>query len=440
MVVSPLITFQCPYCGIMLTVPMQQAGVDGPCPQCAQAIHAPLPQSNPRFAYPYPGFPSMGPIARPTPAPTPAPADTPAASKKPITPASVPIAPRSAPVPSAPRQVVSENKEKPAPSGHREILPKRRHETRRMPKRILLRSIIPLLFAGATAVLILGVVQVFKKQGILPAPISSVASSAKVGKQPENKKSGTAGNTSVPATVPSRSGTGESPQHPGMEETVPRPAAATEALAVLENFLKASSLEERLPIIETKEPEGALTDSILAGPLPSFRNLVIDSQKSFPLENIVDFYFTFEFINKDASAYPQTVVVRRRGSMNPRVLADPFLDLYGGRLAAYAAKPQSKGRVFHAIVYALPSCNDLKIPDRQKKITLRLYSHEHSPNVTLAYASRVSKIGELLTSGNHDLTYGKPKDCVVLLGWNTEESPGAPYLEALDISAFHWNP
>jgi hypothetical protein len=383
----------------------------------------------------------MGPIARPTPAPTPAPADTPAAIKKPITPASVPIAPRSAPVPSAPREIVPENKKKPAPSGHREILPKRRHETRRMPERVLLRSIMPLLFAGVAAVLIFGVVKMFKKQGIPPVPVPSEATSAALEKKPENnKKSGPAGNTSIPATAPTRSGTGESPQHPGMEETVPRPAAATEALAVLENFLKASSLEERLPIIETKEPEGALADSILAGPLPSFRNLVIDSQESFPLENIVDFYFTFDFINNDASASPQTVVVRRRGSMNPRILADPFLDLYGGRLAAYAAKPQPKGRVFHAIVYALPSCNDLKIPDRQKKITLRLYSHEHSPNVTLAYASRVSKIGELLTSGNHDLTYGKPKACVVLLGWNTEESPGAPYLEALDVSAFHWNP
>jgi hypothetical protein len=122
------------------------------------------------------------------------------------------------------------------------------------------------------------------------------------------------------------------------------------------------------------------------------------------------------------------------------VLADPFLDLYGGRLAAYASKPQSKGQLFHAIVYPLPSCNDLRIPDRQKKLTLRLYPHENSPNVTLAYASRISKIGEILTSGTYDFNYGKPKACVILLGWNTQESPDAPYLEALDIRAFHWNP
>jgi hypothetical protein len=356
----------------------------------------------------------------------------------------VPITPRSAPVPSAPRDTAPTHKEKPEPSGHREIRPKRGRETRRIPKRILLRSMMPLLFAGATAILILGVMKVLKKQGLSTepaAPPAIAAAPSKVEKAPDSEEvPETSGQSTARSTVSAHSHANESQQPPPLEEAALRPSAASEALAVLESFLKASSLEERIPIIETKESEGDLANSILATPLPSFRNLVLESQEASHLENIVDFYITFEFINKDGSADPQTVVVRRRGGLNPRVLADPFLDLYGGRLAAYASKPQSKGQLFHAIVYPLPSCNDLRIPDRQKKLTLRLYPHENSPNVTLAYASRISKIGEILTSGTYDFNYGKPKACVILLGWNTQESPDAPYLEALDIRAFHWNP
>jgi hypothetical protein len=309
---------------------------------------------------------------------------------------------------------------------------------------LLLRSVMPLLFAGAAAVFILVVMKVLKKQGISTEPPPSTKTAAAtpaVEKTPKStEESKTTGQPPIQATTTSRTDANESPPPAPVEQMALRPSASSEAIAVLESFLKASSLEERIPIIETKETEGDLVDSILAAPLPSFRNLVLYSQESFPLENIVDFYYTFEFINKDGSADPQTVVVRRRGGLNPRVLADPFLDLYGGRLAAYASKPQSKGQLFHAIVYPLPSCNDPRIPDRQKKLTLRLYPHEHSAHVTHAYASRISKIGEMLTNGSYDLSYGKPKACVILLGWNTEESPDVPYLEALDISAFHWNP
>lgn len=218
------------------------------------------------------------------------------------------------------------------------------------------------------------------------------------------------------------------------------PTAASDAISLLEKFLSASSLDERLPLMETKTPAADLPSSILASSLPAFRNLTIESQESFPLENIVDMYFSFEFVREDLSADPQTIVVRHRGGLTPRVFADPFLDLYGGRLADYAAKPQPKGRMFHVLVTPFPSCNNLKIPDREKKITLRLHPHENSENVIQAYVSRVSKIGETIDSGHYDLIYGKPQACVILLGWNTKESPGAPYLEALDIRAYHWNP
>jgi hypothetical protein len=183
---------------------------------------------------------------------------------------------------------------------------------------------MPLMFAGATAVLMFGLMKVLKKQGVSsdpsPPPVSATTSTTEKPAAPDETPE-ISGRTTIASTTETSGKPKETPEPPLLAEASMRPSAATEALTVLEGFLKASSLQERMPIIETKEAEGDLTDSILATSLPSYRNLVIDSQESFPLENIIDFYFTFEFVNQDGSADPQTVVVRRRGGLNPRVLA-----------------------------------------------------------------------------------------------------------------------
>jgi hypothetical protein len=413
--------------------------VEGPCPKCRYTIRAPGPHMHPGFSGAVPGPAPVEPSPQRT--ANPPTSDTSTTPKKPVIPASVPIVPRVGPSQLVPlAEAAASPKEKLEPSGHREIKPKRSRDTKHIPKRILLRSMMPAIFAGITVLLIFIVMKVVKNKTYSSDPIPAPATTANGKATDQAGPTVPAGNTLPVTTSSTGSGTTNSAQPPPVDEAALRPSAATEALAVLEKFLKAPSLEVRLPMIETMESEGDLKDTVLASPLPPFRNLLIDSQETFSVEKTVDFYFTFEFINKDGSAAPQTVVVRRRGGVNPRVLVDPFLDLYGGRLAAFAAKPQVKGQLFHAIVYPLPSCNDLRIPDRHKKLTLKLYAHENSPNVTIAYASRVSQIGEMLTNGSYDLSYGKAKACVVLLGWNTKESPDAPYLEALDIKATHWNP
>ncbi len=213
-----------------------------------------------------------------------------------------------------------------------------------------------------------------------------------------------------------------------------------EALGVLERFLAAKSLAERMPLIETKIPEPELAATCLAAPLPAVKSMLLDFQDSNPTEEFVDYFCNVDFEAENNHTNPQTILVRTRGTGEPKVVVAPFLDLYGGRLAAYASKPTDKAADFQVIIYALASCTDSNIPNREKKRTLKLLARENSKEIAQAYFSKVSKIGEMLEDETYSLCYGKAKSCTVMLHWNTEENPEHPYLEALALKALDWNP
>ena len=212
-----------------------------------------------------------------------------------------------------------------------------------------------------------------------------------------------------------------------------------DAEAVLEKFLAAKSLAERLPLVETRTVGEELAASCLAAPLPAVRKMVPELRESNPVERVIDCYFTVEFESTDRPAEAQTILVRTRGTSPPRVVADPFLDTYGGRLAAYTSTPTEKSGVFQVIVYAVASCTDPSIPNREKKLTLKLLSSDNTREIARAYFGRQSKISEMLENGNYSLNYGNAKACTVMLRWNTEDNPDQPYLEALTIKSLDWN-
>ena len=216
------------------------------------------------------------------------------------------------------------------------------------------------------------------------------------------------------------------------------PAAA--AMEVLEKFLNAKTLAERLPLIETQTPEAELALSCLAGPLPGTSRIEIDSQETNATEQVVDSYQNVDFDAPDRPINPQVIRVRTRGTGQPKVVADPFLDSFGGRLQAYIKSPSDKPGYFQVIVSALASCNDEHVPNREKKLTLKLLPQDNAKEIVRAYFSRQSKIHEMLENGTYDLSYGKAKACTVMLQWNRDEQPEKPYLEALSIKAFDWNP
>ncbi len=208
----------------------------------------------------------------------------------------------------------------------------------------------------------------------------------------------------------------------------------------MEKFLAAKSLPERLPMIETKTPRAELATSCLAGPFPPAPKMLLEFQESNPMENVVDFYYHVDFQDEGSSANPQTILVRTRGNNEPKVVVDPFLDLFGGRLAAYAAKPTDETGVFQVIASALATCTDPKIPDRQNKLTLKLLARENTKEIAAAYFGKRSEIGRMLEDGSYSLSYGKAKACTVVLRWNTEDDVNYPYLEAISIKTLDWNP
>lgn len=391
---NDLINFYCYSCGIKLTVPRELAGVEGPCPSCGTRIQAPNPAPAP-------------------PAPAPQPAE----------PVALKPEPRQLPTRVAPAEVVARPMPEPLPPLERRRVasgPKRTNAF----LRYLSRFLMLLLFIVASGALVYGVLTLLESQQepAAPNPTAPAAPPANANNAPSPEATAQAGEAN--------------PQLPdGLEPVSPW----KDAEAVLEKFLAAKSLPERLPIIECRTSGEELASSCLARPLPAVRKMIPELRETNPVERVIDCYFSVEFEVTDRPSQAQTILVRTRGSAAPLVVADPFLDTYGGRLAAYASKPSDKGGVFQVVVYAVASCTDPSIPNREKKLTLKLLSSDNTREIARAYFGRQSKISEMLEDGNYSLNYGNAKACTVMLRWNTEDNPGQPYLEAIAIKSLDWN-
>lgn len=211
------------------------------------------------------------------------------------------------------------------------------------------------------------------------------------------------------------------------------------ATEMLEKFLAAKTLAERLPMMETHTPEAELAKSCLAGPLPTSK-IEIYAQESNAIEQVVDFYHNVDFDAGNNRTNPHTILVRKRGSADLKIVVDPFLDSYGGRLALYAKTPSEKAGIFEVTISAVASCYDVRVPNHEKKLTLKLLPRDNAKEIALAYFGRQSKIGLMLEDGTYSLSYGKAKACTVMLRWNTEDKPDMPYLEAIDLKSLDWNP
>lgn len=332
--------------------------------------------------------------------------------------------------------------------------PSRTHESSRSPlplgkhphsKGLFHRILIPLLFFIAAGALVFGVMTLLNEKPRIPSPQIPKNSASP---QPILPKTGQAPNLSPPAeqrpvpTLPV-----PAPDLPQLIQPPPAPPDGVEpitpgmaAMEVLEKFLAAKSLAERLPLMETQTPEAELAKSCLASPLPVTSRIEIDAQETNAAEQVIDFYHNVDFVVDGQPINPQTILIRIRGTSEPKVVVDPFLDTYGGRLAAYAKTPTDKAGIFQVTVSAVASCNDEQVPNREKKLTLKLLSRDNTKEIARAYFGRQSKIGEMLEDGTFSLSYGKAKACTVMLRWNSEDSPGMPYLEALTIKTLDWNP
>jgi hypothetical protein len=323
--------------------------------------------------------------------------------------------------------------------GHPARLPGRNSATQRLARLLML-----VLFLVASGALVYGVLTILKMQpeqdgrsrpAVLQKPTAEPGKATEAGRPTVD--SGKSDSPALHTPAPELPAISQPPQLPdGLEPVSPW----KDAEAVLEKFLAASSLAERLPLIETKTAEAELAASCLASPLPPARKMVPEFRESNAIEDVIDCYYTVEFESPDNPAQLQTILVRSRGKGGKsKVVVDPFLDTFGGRLAAYASAPSDKAGVFQVVVYAVASCTDPNIPNREKKLTLKLLSSDNTKEISRAYFGRQSKIGEMLEDGTYSLSYGNSKACTVMLRWNTEEDSRHPFLEAIAIKALDWN-
>jgi len=421
-----------------------------PIPTQYQPTQQPVPAAMPQADYQQPVQPAPQyvdyaalPVVNPIPVSAPVVAQVADVTPTPVsTPAVLRPEPRQLPVrASHGEQPVAKQMPEPSRSsgGSSKSNPLPRHPHQRGP---LARSFILLLFLAAAVGIAYGVRTVLNNQTKVPPSTKNTESTVRT-ILPEDappKKTELPAQEMVPSLpVPA-------PEQPSIIEPAPpfpegmepeEPGKAADK--VLEKFLAAKSLPERLGLIETKTPEAELAKSCLASPLPP-ASFLTEARETNAVERVTDIYYNVDFDAENNTKNLQTILVRTRGSGDPKVVVDPFLDSYGGRLAAYAKTPSDKAGVFQVIISAVASCYDERVPNREKKLTLKLLPRDQTKEIASAYFGRQSKIGMMLEDGTYSLGYGRAKACTVLLRWNTEDNAATPYLEAIDLKRLDWNP
>lgn len=367
--------FSCPRCAADLLVPASAAGAEGPCPKCGSVIRAP------RFVAP----PEEVPV-RLTPEP-----QEPAARAKPVTifqPAPV-MAQAPPPKVAAPGWVKV--------------------------------AAVALLLVAAVA-------------GSLVALRGSAKSNAPVVDNPYVPKE-------MKPVIPERKEpvTEEAALDAALDPRVPPEgmnvgAMISRAAETLGRFLTAKSLDERLGMVETTTPRKELSGGVLGGVLPVDASFTSTEVKFNKLENSADVVFLVDFRREDGSKEKQMVVVRTRGDQEPKILAEPFLDAYGGRMESFLKEPSSGEKVFRTIVTVFDFCKDGRVPDHDQKFTAKFATYPGGADVGKAYFAMNSPLVAKLEKLG--LSYGRSVGATVVLKWNEGT---APFVEVADVRSLDWD-
>jgi len=207
---------------------------------------------------------------------------------------------------------------------------------------------------------------------------------------------------------------------------------------LLREFLIAETLVERWPMMFTESNPKRLLGGILDRPLPAIKEMELEYQDARPEEGYVDHVHAVTFADESSSSVERVVVRQWQDGRPPKVLADPLLDLYGGRLQAFLSQPGNGEGEFDVIISVLASCSDPSLSHPENKMTVKLMGRDHGAEIGRAHVIRGGSISKLLADGSFRLSYGNPTACRVRLRWNALERPDQPWLEAVEISRFGW--
>ncbi|WAC19206.1 hypothetical protein OVA24_18430 [Luteolibacter sp. SL250] len=306
----------------------------------------------------------------------------------------------------------------------------------RITSRLLISGAALLLMVGVSA----GLILLSREDPEATAPPVTPSQPRATKPDPEPSSAPETARNTAPAPTPPGPATPATPPTPGTPPAPEPPHPGTAAMEVVEKFLAASNLDARLPLIDTQTPPADLQDSILAKPFPPDPTVAPEVQETNP-DDSMDFYYAVDFKDAAGKTHPELLLVHTPAGGSPKVIVDPFLDSFGGRLAAFASQPSDKIRSFQSVISAVAQTTaDRNVPDHENKLRLKLLPRDNEKEITSAYFTKGSKLGQMLITEGSGFRYGQARTARVTLRWNKEEDPANPYLEVTDIKEFRWNP
>lgn len=213
------------------------------------------------------------------------------------------------------------------------------------------------------------------------------------------------------------------------------------AYALLESFLQAKDAASRIGMVEPATSEQELAATLLKGPLPDYTQIFSDLPQHHPEEKLTDFPYRVSFVVKDAPNVDYAILVRQRGTQPPRIFLPAFLDLVGGRLAAFTREPNTSApTLFHVYLEPIDGCYEKEVPGADRKFTFKLLSSPFGKETARAYAANASRFRAMVEEPTYPIRWGMRRRATVTLQWNHQEDPAKPFLELVDLNSPDWDP
>ena len=204
----------------------------------------------------------------------------------------------------------------------------------------------------------------------------------------------------------------------------------------LKQFLESKTLEERLPLIETGTPAAELATSVLGQPFTvgDVRSVETRFNKQ---ESSTDVLYSVQLRGVREIYEGHLIAVRTRGVQPPKILADPFLDGYGGRIRDFAAKPVEGAREFRCLMTCFDFCSSNRIPAAEQKCTAKLTDFVGGADLAKAYFGKAAPVREKLEKLG--MKFSKSAGVTFTLRWNTTEDGMRPFLELVEVRSLDWD-
>ena len=402
------LSFSCPHCRTRLTVPARLAGVTGPCPSCRGPITAPGPAAvSPPPVVTVEALPvPEGPKIRPEPRQRPE---------------------RGHPAPLAPRRSTEDDLLRP-----RETM----YVARSPRSNRLVHAFIPAAFSALAVTVVYLLLYFYLPDG--------------PGRKLKEAR--------MPLIVPPRmERVPAPPANVFVEEVPPAPPAppvvadaappadeespAVVAYSVRDGFLRAQDAASRVGLEEPAATVDELPATLLKGPLPEVSQIFSELPRRNAVEQVTDFPYRVSLFHEGKPNVDFAVLVRQRGDQPPKVFLPAFLDLVGGRLADFTRQANTLDPArFHVILEPVIGCHEERVPNAERKFTLKLLSSNFGKETARAYCANGSRFRKMVEQPDYPIRWGTRVPATVTLQWNHREDPARPFLELIDINSPDWNP